>query len=157
MATRKVINQLRATADASPECRNKWLSDDNWVVLIKGDHTNSYFTSLYFNRALSLYGSTQYTIDVKNSLHKSGIYRQNFPVLNNDGKTRRVSFYCLNQSSSTAKPAEWGTRGGGRTKQAICHPASLDKYTTMSADDVKKSPREEACTEIRRSKRTAPT
>jgi hypothetical protein len=158
MATMKeIIKQLRATADASPEYRNKWLSDDNWLVLIKGHHTNSCFTSTELNNALSRHCSTKDIIDVTdNSLNKSGIYRQKFPVLDNDGKTRRVSFYCLNQSGSTAEPAEWGSRGGGRTKQAICHSASLDEYTTMSADDVKKSPREEARTEIRRSKRTAP-
>jgi hypothetical protein len=90
-----------------------------------------------------------------NGLNKSGIYRRFFPVLDNDGKTRRVSFYCLDQSGSTAKPAEWGSCGGGRTEQAICHSAWLDKYTPMSAD-VKKSPREEARTKIRRSNRTAP-
>jgi hypothetical protein len=78
MATRKeIIKQLRATADASPEYQNKWLSDDNWVELIKGRHTYSILTSQGLNSALALDGSTKDAIDVMdNRLNLTNIYRR---------------------------------------------------------------------------------
>jgi hypothetical protein len=146
------IKQLRATADASEMYQNKWLTDDNWIELINGLHTNSTLTSQELNSAISLDASTKDVVNIMDgSSNRTGIYRNVLQETSRAGKKRRVKCYYLTKPGSSVCPGLWG-RGGGKVTQGICASASLGKDTT-TPEDEKKAAHDEAPPETRASKR----
>jgi hypothetical protein len=107
------IKQLRTTADASAKYRDKWLSVHNWIELIKNHHHDSTLTSWELNRALGSDYPTKALMDMKEGalLNYTGIFRDNKPEIK-EGKTCRVTYYCLTEPGADA--AIWDG-GKGRT------------------------------------------
>jgi hypothetical protein len=102
------VKQLRKTADVSTTYQNKWLSDDNWSVLIKAV-ANSTLTYQQLNPA------TKNVVDLKNgSANQTGIYRNT-----KQESGRRVSYYYLTVPGSDADELSWSNKGAGISRQEV--------------------------------------
>jgi hypothetical protein len=101
----------------------KWLSDDNWIELIKAHHTNLTLTSLQLNAAIRKYYSTKNAVDLTDGVsNTTGIYRNTKQVNN-----RRVSHYYFTDLGSDVDESSWGNGAGVRT-QKVCCSVPLGKY-----------------------------
>jgi hypothetical protein len=128
---KEIIKQLRNTAKASAKYQNKWLSDVNWVELIKAHDTNSTLTSLELNAAIRKDPSIKDIVDIMDGSNGTGIHRIIILEKTKEGKNRRVPYYYLTQPGSTDSAdvgASWAS-GNGRTTQEICRSASLGNDT----------------------------
>jgi hypothetical protein len=134
MASNKdIIKQLRATANASRMYRDKWLSDDNWIELIKDHHKDSTLTSQALNRALATDHSTKEVVDIKDGASNStGIFRDKKQV-QKAGKKCRVSYYCLTVPGSSA--ASWDG-GHAMTTQKIAAEEDVEEEGAEEDEDA---------------------
>ena len=143
-----IVKHLRTTADASATYRNKWLSDDNWIDLIKAHDTNSNLTSLKLNAAIRRDYSTKHAVDLKDGAStRTGIYRNTKQVSNN----RKVCYYYLTEVGSDVDEQVWSNAAGVRTQEVCRSVPLLGKNTT--ATDEKKAHHDNTPSEIRARKR----
>jgi hypothetical protein len=145
MATYKEkIQELRATADASLMYRDKWLSVDNWIELIKDHHKDSTLTSSALNRALTTDHSTKDVMYIMDGAsNATGIFRDT-KQMTEAGKKRRVIYYCLTAPGSSA--ASWDG-GHAMTTQKIAAGEDVEEEEAEEDEDVATEKAEEGTAE----------
>jgi hypothetical protein len=94
----EIVKQLRKTASAT--YREQWLSDDNWIELIKAHNINSTLNSLELNAAIRRDHSTKHVVDImEGAANRTGIYRNTIQMMVGK-KNRKVCYYYLARPGS---------------------------------------------------------